>query len=290
MGAILASRMLGFVREWTVAHQIGSSAVTDAYYAAFTLPDFLNYLVAGGALGLIFIPVFTKYQVENREDEGWHVFSTVMTLMTLALVVLVGVGEIFTAQLVRFIAPGFDLAQKAEVVFLTRVMLPAQLFLYLGSVMGAVQNAKARFLVPALAAVVYNIGIISGGWLLSSRIGITGFAVGLLFGTFLGFFVLQLVAVWRLGAKFTPNLDFRHPGFLMFLKLAIPIMLALSIDFTDNWMIRWFGSYLAPASITWLTYARTLMAVPWPMLWGLRPSRSWRSYTPKENSTSLITR
>jgi putative peptidoglycan lipid II flippase len=130
MGAILASRMLGFVREWTVAHQIGSSAVTDAYYAAFTLPDFLNYLVAGGALGLIFIPVFTKYQVENREDEGWHVFSTVMTLMTLALVVLVGVGEIFTAQLVRFIAPGFDLAQKAEVVFLTRVMLPAQLFLW----------------------------------------------------------------------------------------------------------------------------------------------------------------
>src|ERR1700691_2338574 len=118
--------------------------------------------------------------------------STVMTLMTLALVVLVGVGEIFTVQLVRFIAPGFDLAQKAEVVFLTRVMLPAQLFLYLGSVMGAVQNAKARFLVPALAAVVYNIGIISGGWLLSSRIGITGFAVGLLFGTFLGFFVLQL--------------------------------------------------------------------------------------------------
>jgi putative peptidoglycan lipid II flippase len=262
MGAILASRMLGFVREWTVAHQIGSSAVTDAYYAAFTLPDFLNYLVAGGALGLIFIPVFTKYQAENREDECWHVFSTVMTLMTLTLFVLVVLGEIFTSQLVRLIAPGFDLAQKAEVVFLTRLMLPAQLFLYLGSVMGAVQNAKARFLVPALAAVAYNIGIIAGGWLLSSRIGITGFAIGLLFGTFCGFFVLQIVALWRLGAKFTPNVDFRHPGFRMFVKLAIPIMLALSIDFTDNWMIRWFGSYLAPASITWLTYARTLMAVP----------------------------
>src|ERR1700691_386809 len=125
-GIVMASTLLslasGFCREWAIAHQIGSNAVTDAYYAAFTLPDFLNYLVAGGALGLIFIPVFTKYQVENREDEGWHVFSTVMTLMALALVVLVGVGEIFTAQLVRFIAPGFDLAQKAEVVFLTRVM------------------------------------------------------------------------------------------------------------------------------------------------------------------------
>src|SRR6202789_4378981 len=98
MGAILASRMLGFVREWTVAHQIGSSAVTDAYYAAFTLPDFLNYLVAGGALGLIFIPVFTKYRVENREDKGWHVFYCAMTLMTVALVGLVGLGKFFLAR------------------------------------------------------------------------------------------------------------------------------------------------------------------------------------------------
>lgn len=262
MGTILLSRVLGFVREWTVAHQVGSSAITDAYYAAFTLPDFLNYLVAGGALSLIFIPVFTKYITEGRADEGWHVFSTVLTFMSIALIVLITVGEIFTAQLVHLIAPGFAPAQRSEVVLLTRLMLPAQLFLYLGSVMGAVQNARARFLMPALAAIVYNVGIILGGWLLASRIGITGFAVGLLAGTFSGFFVLQIVAVWRLGAKFTPNLDIGHPGFRMFIKLAIPIMLALSIDFTDNWMIRWFGSYLAPASITWLTYARTLMVVP----------------------------
>jgi putative peptidoglycan lipid II flippase len=262
MGTILLSRMLGFVREWTVAHQIGSSAVTDAYYAAFTLPDFLNYLVAGGALGLIFIPVFTTYLTEGREAEGWHVFSTVMTVMSLALLVLIVAGEIFTAQLVQLIAPGFDPAQRSEVVLLTRLMLPAQLFLYLGSVMGSVQNARARFLVPALGAIVYNVGIIAGGWLLSSRFGIIGFAIGLLVGTFCGFFLLQMIAVCRLGGKFTPNLDVGHPGFRMFVRLAIPIMLALSIDFTDNWMIRWFGSYLAPASITWLTYARTLMLVP----------------------------
>ena len=84
MGTMLLSRMLGFFREWTVAHLIGSNGLTDAYYAAFTLPDFLNYLVAGGALGIIFIPVFTEYLAENREEEGWHVFSTVVTFMALS--------------------------------------------------------------------------------------------------------------------------------------------------------------------------------------------------------------
>src|SRR6202140_5821453 len=95
MAGILASRLLGFFREWAVAHQVGSNAMTDAYYAAFTLPDFLNYLVAGASLSVTFIPVFTKYAAESREDEAWHVFSTVITFMGAALAVLVIAGEIF---------------------------------------------------------------------------------------------------------------------------------------------------------------------------------------------------
>ncbi len=262
MAAILLSRVLGFLREWTVAHQVGSSRVTDAYYAAFTLPDMLNYLVAGGSLGIIFIPIFTQYIAEDREEEGWYVFSTVMCFMTVVLIGFILLSEIFAPQLVRVIAPGFGPAEKAHVIFLTRLMLPAQLFFYLGSVMGAVQYAKGEFVIPSLAPVVYNLGIILGGWLLFSRIGITGFAVGLLIGVVCGYFLLQLIAVARDGAHFVPNLNLRHPGFRSFLKLAIPIMLALSLVITDEWIIRWFGSYLRPASITWLTYAKTLMRVP----------------------------
>jgi len=262
MAAILLSRLLGFLREWTVAHQIGSGKVTDAYYAAFTLPDVLNYMVASGSLGIIFIPIFTKYLAKNQEDEGWYVFSTVMTFMSLLLVGLVLLGEVFAPQLIRIIAPGFDPTEKARVVFLTRLMLPAQIFFYLGSVMASVQYAKGQFVMPSLAAVVYNLGIILGGWLLSSRMGITGFAVGVLAGTFCGYFLLQLIAVARNGARFTPNLSLGHPGFRLFLKLGLPIMLALSLVFTDEWIMRWFGSYLRPASITWLSYAKTLMRVP----------------------------
>lgn len=262
MASVLASRLLGFFREWTVAHQIGSNAVTDAYYAAFTLPDFLNYLVAGGSLSITFIPVFTKFAAENREDEGWHVFSTVVSSMGLLLAALVVAGEIYAPQLVELIAPGFSPAEKGRVIFLTRLMMPAQICFYLGSILSAVQYAKGQFIVPSLAPVIYNLGIILGGVLLSPQIGITGFAVGVLAGSLAGNFLLQVYGARRAGGRFSPNLDLRHPGFRLFVKLTIPIMLALSLVFTDDWIIRWFGSYLVPASITWLSYAKTLMRVP----------------------------
>jgi putative peptidoglycan lipid II flippase len=262
MASVLASRVLGFLREWLVAHQIGSNAITDAYYAAFTLPDFLNYLVAGGSLSLIFIPAFTKYMAVKQEEEGWQVFSIVVSFMGLALVGLVVAGEIFAPQLVHVIAPGFTPSEKTRVVFLTRLMLPAQICFYLGGVMTAVQYAKARFIVPSLAPVIYNVLIVLCGWLLSPRIGITGFAVGVLGGALLGNLLLQIYGAARIGARFRFSLNLPHPGFRLFVRLAVPIMLALSLVFTDDWIIRWFGSYLQPASITWLSYAKTLMRVP----------------------------
>jgi putative peptidoglycan lipid II flippase len=262
MAGVLLSRLLGYFRDWTVAHQSGANAVTDTYYSAFILPDFLNYLVAAGALSVTFIPVFSRYMAENQEDEGWHAFSTVVTVMGLTVVALVGIGELLAPQLVRAIAPGFAPAAKAQTVFLTRLMLPAQIFFYLGSILTAVQYAKGQFIIPSLAGVVYNLGVILGGLLLSSRMGISGFAVGVVAGSLFGNFLLQIYGARRAGARFTPNLNIRHPGFRWFIRLSIPIMLALSLPATDDWIIRWFGSFLGPASITWLTYAKTLMRVP----------------------------
>ena len=266
MASVLLSRILGFCREWAVAHQVGSNGVTDTYYAAFTLPDFLNYLVAAGALSVTFIPVFSKYMAEEREEEGWRVFSIVISVMGVVTVALVILAEIFAPQLAQAIAPGFNPVEKSRLIFLTRLMLPAQFCFYMGGILSAVQYAKGKFVIPSLAPLVYNTGIILGGILLSSRIGITGFVVGVLCGSVAGNFLLQVYGAKRAGAHFFPSFNVRHPGFKMFVKLAIPIMLALGLSFTDDWIIRWFGSYLQPASITWLSYTKTLMRVPLGMV------------------------
>lgn len=262
MASVLASRLLGFFIYWMVAHQIGSNAVTDVYYSAFTLPDFLNYLVASGSLSLIFIPLFTKYMAENREEEAWHVFSIVVTFMGILLVTLVVLAEIFAPRLVWLLGPGFKPQQKDLLVFLTRVMLPAQICFYLGGILSAVQYAKAQFVVPSFAPIIYNLCIIAGGVFLAPRIGIAGFSVGVVAGAICGNFLLQVYGAARAGARYRPSLDLSHPGFRLFLRLAVPIMLALSLVFMDDWIIKWFGSYLQPASISWLSNAKKLMRLP----------------------------
>ena len=260
--SVLLSRVLGFFREWALAHQIGANATTDAYNAAFTLPDFLNYLIAGGALSVTFIPVFAKYVAEEREDQGWHVFSTVITVMGFVVIALVAIAEVFASPLVKVVAPGFNPPEHALAVFLTRLMLPAQICFYEGSILSAVQYAKGKFVIPSLAPIIYNSCIVLGGLLLSSRIGITGFAVGVLSGAFLGNFLLQVYGAGRVGAVFSPNFSVSHPGFRFFLKLSIPIMLALGLTFADDWIMRHYASFLQHGSITWLTYGKNLMRVP----------------------------
>lgn len=262
MASILASRVLGFFRDWTVVHQIAAKASTDAYFAAFTLPDFLNYLVAGGALTVTFIPVFTKYAAEGLEEEGWEVFSTILTFMGLVLVALVVLAEVFAPQLGAATVPDFHGAKLDLLVHLIRLMLPAQICFFLGGVLAAVQYARGKFLIPSLAPIIYNLAIILGGVLLSRRLGVAGFSVGVVAGALVGNLLLQVYGAWRVGARYRPRLRLRHPGFLLFLKLTVPIMLALSLPYTDDWIWRYFASFLGDGPITWLTVAKRLMQVP----------------------------
>lgn len=266
MASVLLSRVLGLAREWVVAHQAGANGATDAYYAAFTLPDIVSYMLAVGSLSVTFIPVFSKYMAEKNEEEGWRVFSIVIVVIGALLALTICVCEIFAPQICHAIAPGFHPAGRAELIYLTRLMLPAQLFFFMGGVLSAVQYAKGQFVVPSIAPLIYNTGIIVGGILLSARIGMRGFAVGVLAGAFLGHFLLQVYGAGRAGAKFTPSFAVRNPGFKLFVKLAVPIMLALSLSFTDDWIMRWFGSFLQQASISWLAFAKRLMQVPLAMM------------------------
>ena len=97
---------------------------------------------------------------------------------------------------------------------------------------------KGQFIIPSLAPLVYNIAIILGGVLLSCAHRHTGFAVGVLGGAIVGNFLLQIYGAYRAGAIYLPNFNVRHPGFWMFLKLSVPIMLALGLAFVDDWIIR----------------------------------------------------
>src|SRR6202045_1801992 len=102
MGAVMLSRVIGYVREAYIAYAFGAGAQTDAYVAAFTLPDWLNYIVAGGAASITFISIYTRFLAEKRNADAQKTFSIIITVMTAVMIVGTIGTEIFAPQFVRW--------------------------------------------------------------------------------------------------------------------------------------------------------------------------------------------
>src|SRR5436305_2646411 len=111
MLAVLLSRVIGYLREAYIAYAFGAGHSTDASVAAFTLPDWLNYLVAGGTASITFIAIYTRFLAEKREDEAQKTFSIIITVMTVVLGIGVVLAEIFAPPIERHLFPLFDADQ-----------------------------------------------------------------------------------------------------------------------------------------------------------------------------------
>ena len=261
MAAVLLSRIVGYVREAYIAYAFGAGLQTDAYVAAFTLPDWLNYIVAGGTASITFISIFTRYTSEGREAEAKKAFSVVITLMTTAMIIGIALLEVFTPQIERVIFPHFAPEQLSLCVYLTRILLPAQIFFYVGGIVSAVLLSRRLFLFPALGPIFYNVFIILGGVVLSGRMGIASLAVGAVAGGFIGPFLINALGASKTGIGYAPTFDHQNPGFREWVRLTIPLMLGVSLVTADDWILRYFASGGA-GDITRLNYAKRLFAVP----------------------------
>ncbi|MBZ5567155.1 MAG: murein biosynthesis integral membrane protein MurJ [Acidobacteriia bacterium] len=261
MAAVMLSRVIGYVREAYIAYAFGAGAQTDAYVAAFTLPDWLNYLVAGGTASITFIAIFTRYLAEKREREAEHTFSVIITVMSTVLVIGIALTEVLTPQIERLIFPDFSAAQLQLCVHLTRILLPAQLFFYVGGVVSAVLLSRRMFLIPALAPILYNAGIIGGGVLGARQFGIASLAVGAVAGAIVGPFLINAIGAARTGIRYRPSFDVRDAAFREWVWLSIPLMLGVSLATADDWILRYFASG-GIGDITRLNYAKRLFAVP----------------------------
>src|SRR5258705_8273883 len=178
MTTITLSRVIGYIREAYIAYAFGAGQQTDAYVAAFTLPDWLNYIVAGGTASITFISIYTRFLAEKREQDAQKTLSVIITVMTTVLIAGTIVAEIFTRQFVGWMFHGFTPEQVQLCVHLTRILLPAQIFFYVGGVVSAVLLSHRLFLFSALGPVVYNVPIIPGGVAAGHRVGIGSLASG----------------------------------------------------------------------------------------------------------------
>ncbi len=257
----LLSRLLGFGREVIISTQHGATGQTDAYYAAFTLPELMNYFLAGGTLSITFIPLFSSYLARGDEEGGWRLFSTVATTMGAALLAATVIAEIGAPWFVPMLLRGEQAPEMLELtIVMTRIVLPAQLFFYVAGLLNATLFTREVFWPSALAPLVYNGCIILGGVLLEPWLGIKGYAVGVIVGALLGPMGLALWAA-RGHIRFTPNFAPKDPGFVRFALLTLPLMLGATLVTVDEWLLRYFGGAHPEGTITTLNHSRKLMMV-----------------------------
>ncbi|MGA2004943.1 MAG: murein biosynthesis integral membrane protein MurJ, partial [Terriglobales bacterium] len=259
--AIALSRVIGYLREAYIAYAFGAGAQTDAYVAAFTLPDWLNYIVAGGTASITFISIYTRFVAQKREQDAQKTFSIIITVMTTVLIAFTILAEIFTPQFAAWMFHGFSPEQLRLCVFLTRILLPAQIFFYVGGVISAVLLSNRLFLFPALGPLIYNVFIIVGGVIGGRQFGIASLAYGALIGSVLGPFLVNAIGAAKIGTGYSPSFDVKNPAFREWVRLSIPLMLGVSLVAADDWILRYFASS-GIGDIARLNYAKRLFSVP----------------------------
>jgi len=252
---------VGYIREAYIAFAFGAGQQTDAYVAAFTLPDWLNYIVAGGTASITFISIYTRFMAEKREEDAQKTFSIIVTVMTTVLIAATALAEIFTPQIVGWMFHGFKPEQLRLCVHLTRILLPAQIFFYVGGVVSAVLLSHRLFLLPAFGPLIYNIFIIAGGVVAGRQLGIASLAYGALFGSVAGPFLINAIGAARIGTGYRLSFDVRNSAFREWVRLSIPLMLGVSLVTADDWILRYFASN-GVGDISRLNFAKRLFAVP----------------------------
>lgn len=271
-------KVVALGRQVIIARLFGVSPALDAYNAANNVPDLLFALISGGALSIAFIPVLSEY-VERQDRAGlWELFSRVANLAFVVTAVFAVVVAVFAGPLVRWelgIAPGFDSQQQELVAGLMRLNLIATLIFSISGLVIAGLHANQHFLLPALAPILYNVGLIFGAACLAPSEGLAlgplrlpgaGLGIhGLVYGVILGAVLhlgVQIPGLLRHGFRWTPRIQWSHPGLRRVVRLMGPRVLtlgAVQVIFlaTDN-----LASRLDPGAVSALAYGWLIMQVP----------------------------
>lgn len=252
---------LGLIRNRLLASRFfgGLESHLDVYFAAFVIPDTIFQLIVVGALSAAFIPVFSSYLKKGQKQANRLANATLNSLL-LTMIIILAVVYIFALPTSRLIA-NFSLSETRLMARLMRLMLISQIFFTISSFLTGVIQAHRRFLIPAIAPLFYNLGIIIGIITLSPYIGIYGPALGVLLGAFLHMLV-QIPLSLSLGFQYQPFLSFTHQGVKKIRHLMLPRSAALGITQLERWVAVNIVSLLSAGSLAMFNFARQLYTLP----------------------------
>ncbi len=273
--ATVLSRIMGMVRDIVVSRLFGAGFATDAFFAAFQIPNMLRRFFAEGALTSAFVPTFSEWYTQRGEEEGRELANICFTLLTIVMAAVTLLGIVFSPQIVRLMFPGYvnqpaltlpggDVVTKLDLtVFLNRLMFPYIFFISLVALCMGILNTIRHFFTPAISTVFLNISMIACAVFLHGRfrVPITSLAVGVLVGGVLQL-LLQLPTLYRKGFSLRPRFDFSHPAVRRIALLMGPAVFGVGVYYLNITVGNILASLLPQGSVSYLYYAQRLFEFP----------------------------
>ena len=264
MAAFFANKVLAIGRQIIVAQAFGTGSEYDAFVAAFRLPDILFMLISGGALGTAFIPILSeRLTLRHQTDpDGWQLTSSILNTILLVVTVLAVIIALLAGPLVRWlVAPGFSAEIQLLTANLMRLTLISTIIFSVSSLAGAVLNTRQHFILPAIAPLIYNLGIMAGAYFLAPQFGVYGLIWGAILGA-VGHFAIQVPGLLRYGIRYQPMFGWSDPDVWHVARLMGPRVLNIVVIQINFVVIFNLASYLEVGAVSALDYGWDLMQMP----------------------------
>lgn len=261
MLTVAVSKILGLIKLRMLSARFTPDEL-GVYLASFRLPNLLFEFLVLGALTSAFIPVFTRLLSQEKKEEAFYVATSVINIGIILTLIFSLPIFIFSKQISLFLAPGFNDAQLETMASFTKIVLLAQVIpLIIGNFLTGILQSYKRFLIPALAPIAYDIGIIVCIYFLAPKLGLYSAVYGVIFGSIL-FLLIQVPTVISLGYRFGFNFDFYHKGVREIGKLMLPRTIGLAASQIDATTDLILASLLGARAITIFNFAQTLQLLP----------------------------
>ena len=255
------SALLGLIRSRLMATFFGDSLELSVFYIADRIPSLIYSVLAVGALATVFIPVFAQ-ELEKGKEKAFKTASNAITLCMIAFLTLSILVVAFAPQIINLISAGKLSADEVTLgAHLMQIMLLGQMLLVLSSFFGCILQSFKYFLIPALAPVLYNFGLIFGILFLVGRYGIFAPAVGGVLGALLHF-AIQAVFIRNTGFSYRFQCSLTDAASLKMLKLLPPRILSLTASQISITINNALAILVSTGSVIYIKFADQLQSFP----------------------------
>src|SRR5262249_36248497 len=242
--------VFGVGREW------------DTFVTANSLPDLIFTLISGGALAYAFIPIFSGYLARDDKPGAWRLTSHVINTVFSATIV-VSIIVFFAAPwlVAHIVAPGFEPAAQQQTADLMRILLISTLIFSVSGISMGILQSHNHFLLPALAPIMFDLGILFGAGFLIKPFGVRGIAYGAVLGAAMHF-AIQVPGLIRYGIRWRPELGWNDPMLWKVIKLMLPRVAGLGLFSLNFLVMNNIASRLGEGSVSALNWGWRLMQIP----------------------------